>query len=83
MIVYLESIAGSAEHNIERARIEVERVIGFRGSITDIQTKGSQIAVKINPEWDLPPDQKLTYLNEWITVKTRHFKVKSILLEKG
>jgi hypothetical protein len=85
MIFYLEPIAGGAEHNIERARIEIERVMGFRGSITDVQAKGSQIVVKIkiSPEWDLPPDQKLTYLNEWITAKMRHFKVKRMLSEKG
>jgi hypothetical protein len=84
MIIYLEPIAGGAESNIDRARAEMERVMGFRGSITDIQAKGGQIIVKIkvSPDWDLPLGQKLTYLNEWITVKTRHFKVKSILLEK-
>jgi hypothetical protein len=86
MIVYLESLYGAAEGNLERARVEVERVLNFRGTITRVIAKGDQIQVdfKVNPDWDLPLGQKMTYLAEWLPVKIRHFKVvKCRLIEKG
>jgi len=30
MIIYLEPVAGSAESNLERAKVEMQRIIGFR-----------------------------------------------------
>lgn len=85
MIVYLKPVAGSAKDNLERAKIEDERVLGFRGTITSVKAKGAQIQVdfKVNPQWDLPLGQKMTYLAEWLPSRVRHFKVSCSLLEKA
>lgn len=82
MIVYLEPGVGTAKDNLERAKVEIERVIGFRGKVTDAKLKGNRIAVtvEINPKWDLPEAQRVLQLKEWIAAKTRlMFKVESIL----
>jgi hypothetical protein len=81
MIVYLKPVVGTAESNLERARVEMERVIGFRGNVTTAKVKGSRIAitVEINPKWDLPEAEKVSNLKEWIRAKTKVvFKVQSI-----
>jgi len=80
MIVYLEPLYGDAEDNLDRAKTEVEKALGFRGTITSVKAQGTQIQVdfKVNPGWDLPLEQKITYLAEWLPVKVRHFKVQSI-----
>jgi hypothetical protein len=84
MIVYLESLYG--ENDLDRAEAEFEKALGFRGTITKVRHKGNQIQVdfKVNPAWDLPLGQKMTYLAEWLPVRVRHFKVvKCRLIEKG
>lgn len=81
MIVYLKPAAGTPQSNLERAKIEMERVAGFRGKVTGVKVEGDSIAVKveISPQWDLPEKQKDLALREWIRAKTKTvFKVQSI-----
>ena len=82
MIVYLESPQGSnAGDYLDRARLEMERVVGFRGSVVSAKVQDSRIAVrvKINTDWDMPAEQKPEYLADWIRAKVRQvFTVKSI-----
>lgn len=81
MIVYLKHVSGAAKDNLDRAKIEMERVVNFRGTVTDVKAEGNRIAVTIelNPKWDLPEAEKVSQLKEWIQAKTRViFKVTSI-----
>jgi hypothetical protein len=81
MIVYLEPVAGSAKDNLERAKHEIERTIGFRGKVTSAKVEGNRIAVtvEINPKWHLTEAEKVSQLSEWIRARTTTiFKVKSI-----
>jgi len=85
MIVYLIPLYGTIEDSLDRARAEVEKALGFRGTITRVKAKGAQIQVdfKVSPQWDLPLGEKMTYLAEWLPVRVRHFKVTCRLLEKA
>ncbi len=81
MIVYLEPPSGKARDYLERARVEMERVLGFRGTVAGVKAEGNRIVVKveINTAWDMPAEEKPKYLAEWIKAKTRTvFTVKSI-----
>jgi hypothetical protein len=81
MIVYLEPVAGTAKSNLGRAKVEMERVVGFRGTVTEARTERKRISatIEINPKWDLPDEQKVSLLKDWIEVKVRKFfKVVSI-----
>ena len=81
MKVILEPVSGTAEANLERASLEVERVLAFRGSVTNVKAQGTRIIVEfeINPKWDLPQAERESYLREWITAKVRTiFKVHNI-----
>jgi len=85
MIVILELVNGTAKAYLERARLEIERVLAFRGSVTNVKAKGTRIIVEfeINPKWDLPQAEKETYLREWITAKVKVvFKVVSVSAEQ-
>jgi hypothetical protein len=81
MKVILEPISGTAKDNLERAKLEIERVLAFRGSVVGVKAKGRKITVEfeINPKWDLPMSEKVIYLNEWITAKVKVvFKVTKV-----
>jgi len=81
MKVILEPVSGTAEDNLERARLEIERVLAFRGSVTSVKAKGTRIIVEfeVNPKWDLPMSEKVKSLKEWIPAKVRLvFKVLSV-----
>lgn len=81
MIVYLKPAVGTVEDNLNRAKSEMGRTIGFRGTVTGAEAASNRIAVtiKINPKWDLPSEQKALNLEEWIRAKTRTlFRVMSI-----
>ncbi len=85
MRVVLQPINGSAKANLERAKEEINRVLNFRGQVTDAEAKGSEITVRftINPDWDLPLFEKVSYLISWIEAKVKSvFKVVSISLEE-
>lgn len=84
MRVVLQPISGTAKANVERAKEEINRVLNFRGQVTGAETKGSEIVVRfaINPDWDLPLFEKVSYLTSWIEAKVKSvFKVVSISLE--
>lgn len=85
MKVVLEPISGTARTNVERAREEINRVLNFRGQVSSAEAKGSEIVVRftINPDWDLPLFEKVSYLTAWIEAKVKSiFKVVSISLEE-
>jgi len=78
MRVVLEPVSGTAKESLERARLEIERVLAFRGSVTSVKAQGTRIIVKveINPKWDLTESEKVKYLMEWIPAKVKTvFKV--------
>jgi hypothetical protein len=84
MQVVLEPVTGTAKENLERAKVEITRVLDFRGSVTSVKAKGKRIIVEfeINPKWDLPQAGKESYLREWIHAKVRTiFKVISVSAE--
>ena len=81
MRVTLMPTSGTANANLERAKHEIDRVLGFRGSVDGTKAVGEKIVVNfnINPKWDLSPEQRVSYLKEWISVKVRGvFKVVSV-----
>jgi len=73
MKVILEPVGGTAEESLERARLEIDGVLNFRGSVTSVKARGDRIIVEfeINPKWDLPQAERESYLREWITAKVR------------
>jgi len=78
MRVVLEHVSGTAKNNLQRAKVEMNRVLAFRGSVTSVKTEGTRIIVEfeINPKWDLPMSEKVSYLREWIPAKVKTvFKV--------
>jgi hypothetical protein len=81
MKVILAPVSGTAEENLERARVEITRVLNFRGSVTSVKAAGTTITVQfeINPKWDLPMSEKVKSLEEWIPAKVRTvFKVHDV-----
>jgi len=86
MKVILKPISGTPEANFERAKHEMERVLSFRGTVDSIKALNKTIEVKIsiNSAWDLPKEQKIDSLNQWITAKVRSsFKVVSVSTERS
>ena len=78
MKVILEPVSGTAEETLTRARVEIDRALNFRGSVTELKAKGTRIIVQfeINPKWDLLMSEKVKSLKEWIPAKVRTvFKV--------
>jgi hypothetical protein len=83
MKVILEPLSGTAKDNLERAGLEIERVLAFRGSVTNVKTKATRIIVEfeVNPKWDLPMSEKVESLKEWIPAKVRTvFRVHDVVL---
>ena len=48
MRVVLEHVSGIAEGNLKRAKVEIERVLDFRGSVTSVKAKGPRIIVEFS-----------------------------------
>lgn len=85
MRVVMKHVSGKAEANLERAKHEMERVLSFRGEVVGSKVEGSKIIleIKINPKWDLPNEEKVDSLKEWITAKVRtSFKVVSVSVKE-
>ena len=81
MKVILKPTGGTAEANLARAKHEVDRVLGFRGSVDGTKAVGEKIVVNfnINPKWDLPKEQKVDSLKDWVPAKVRSiFEVLSV-----
>jgi len=73
MVVVLEPINGTPKANLDRARLEMERVLAFRGSVSEVKVRGKRIIVKfeVSLKWDLPMVEKVRYLEEWIPAKVK------------
>ncbi len=83
MRVVLEPVSGTAKESLERAKLEIERVLAFRGSVTSVKAQGTRIIVEfeINPKWDLTESEKVKYLMEWIPAKVKMvFKVHDVVI---
>jgi hypothetical protein len=81
MQVVMRPTNGTARAYLERAKVEIARVLSFRGSVTGVKASGTRIIVEfeINPKWDLPMSEKVKSLEEWIPAKVRTaFKVVSV-----
>jgi hypothetical protein len=73
MKVILKPVSGTPKANLERAKYEMERVLSFRGTVGGVKALNNSIEVKvsINPAWDLPKQQRVDSLKEWIPAKAR------------
>ena len=81
MKVILKHVSGSAKANLERAKEEMTRVLGFRGDVVGAKVEGSKIIVEIsiNPKWEASSQDRVSYLEEWIPAKVRRvFEVISV-----
>jgi hypothetical protein len=47
MIVILKPISGTPKANLERAKLEIERTLGFRGTVDSVKALNKTIEVKI------------------------------------
>ena len=73
MKVILKPVSGTPKANLERAKYEMERVLSFRGTVGSVKALNNSIEVEvsINTAWDLPKEQKVDSLKEWIIAKVR------------
>ena len=83
MKIVLEAIGGNGRPDVERAREEVIRVLGFRGTVSHAKAERSKVVVEfdVNPKWDLPPQERIEYLRAWMPAKVKSvFKVVDLVL---
>ncbi len=83
MKIVLEQIGGNNHPNVERAREEVIRVLGFRGTVSNAKAEKSRVVVEfeVSPQWDLPLEDKIDYLKMWMPAKVKSvFKVVDLAL---
>jgi hypothetical protein len=81
LIVYLKPVSGSAQYNLDKAKVAMERVLGFRGKVIHVRLEGDCILmnIQINPHWDLPEVEKRAQVGDLMRARTRTiFKVQSI-----
>jgi hypothetical protein len=73
MKIVLEAIGGNGRPDVERAREEVIRVLGFRGTVSNAKVEKSRVAVEfeVNPKWDLPSKERIEYLRMWMPAKVK------------
>jgi hypothetical protein len=73
MRIVLEAIGGNGRPDVERAKEEVIRVLGFRGTVSHAKAEKSRVAVEfeVNPKWDLPPQERIEYLRQWMPAKVK------------
>jgi hypothetical protein len=73
MRIVLEAIGGNGRPDLDRAREEVIRVLGFRGTVSNAKVEKSRVAVEfeVNPKWDLPPQERIDYLRMWMPAKVK------------
>jgi hypothetical protein len=73
MKIVLEAIGGNGRPDLDRAREEVIRVLGFRGTVSNAKVEKSRVAVEfeVNPKWDLPPQERIEYLRQWMPAKVK------------
>lgn len=77
MKVYLKPMYGDIRSNIDRAKVQLTKALGFRGTITEIKAEDRHILaeVKISARWDLPPSDRIKYLHDWLPTRVHHFEV--------
>jgi len=83
MKIVLEAIGGNGRPDVERAREEVIRVLGFRGTVSNAKAEKSKVVVEfdVNPQWDLPPKERIEYLRMWMPAKVKSvFRVVDLVL---
>jgi hypothetical protein len=85
MFVILEPVGGKPKAYLDRAKTEMERVLGFRGRVTRAKVKGDKIVVEFepNPKWEYPETEKVNYLKEWVTAKVKQVFVAHAVLWNG
>ena len=73
MRIVLEAIGGNGRPDVERAKEEVIRVLGFRGTVSHAKADKSRVVVEfeVNPKWDLPPQERIEYLRMWMPAKVK------------
>ncbi len=73
MKIVLEAIGGNGRPDVDRAREEIIRVLGFRGTVSNAKVEKSRVAVEfeVNPKWDLPPQERIDYLRQWMPAKVK------------
>jgi hypothetical protein len=73
MRIVLEAIGGNGRPDVDRAREEVIRVLGFRGTVSGAKAEKSKVVVEfeVNPKWDLPPEERIEYLRMWMPAKVK------------
>jgi hypothetical protein len=79
MRVVIKHVSGSAKANLERAKEELTRVLGFRGDVLSARENDQRIILEIaiNPKWEC--DDRENYLKEWIPAKVKSvFEVISV-----
>ena len=83
MKIVLEHIGGNSHPNVDRAREEIIRVLGFRGTVSNAKVDKSRVVVEfeVSPQWDLPLAEKIDYLKRWMPAKVKSvFKVVDLSL---
>ena len=79
--VIIKPIFGIDKASVERAREELVRALSFRGNVIGAEANGPNVIVRfeINPQWDLPPQERVKYLTGCIPAKVRStFRVISV-----
>jgi len=73
MKIVIEAIGGNGRPDLDRAREEIIRVLGFRGTVSNAKVEKSRVAVEfeVNPKWDLPPQERIDYLRMWMPAKVK------------
>lgn len=73
MKIVLEHVGGNSHPNVDRAREEVIRVLGFRGTVSNAKVEKSRVVVEfdVNPKWDLTLEKKIDYLKMWMPAKVK------------
>jgi hypothetical protein len=69
----MKPASGDAQAYLERANDDLTRVPAFRGDVVSAKVSAQRIILKIaiNPKWDLPMSEKVSYLQEWIPAKVK------------
>jgi len=66
----------------ERARTALTWALSWRGEVVKVkETKTPDtllIEAKVSDSWQATDDEKLAYLKDWLTAKTRMFTVKDV-----
>jgi hypothetical protein len=66
----------------EQARTAVTWALSWRGEVVKVKESKTAdtllIEIKVSDSWQATDDEKLAYLKDWLTAKTRMFTVKNV-----